>query len=114
MQSWPRKNEPYMSNLDQTSGNSVLRNVHIGPEATGDNIDGLRAPGYVFDPNNGTGVWSRALTPFINTTYDTVNLTNPDGNGNYQTITFKYSGSTVRTLTLTFDVNSNVTSIARS
>ena len=61
----------------------------------------------------GTGT-QRIPTPFIDMAYDSTTFTNPDVNGNYQTITFKLSGTTVRTLTLAFDASNNVTSIARS
>lgn len=53
-------------------------------------------------------------TPLIDQAYDSINMTNADGNGNYQTLTFKSAGTTVRTLTLAFDGSNNVTSIART
>lgn len=46
--------------------------------------------------------------------YDFTGFSNPDANGNYQTISYKAGGAggtTVRTLSLAFDANSNVTSI---
>jgi len=49
--------------------------------------------------------------------YDYVGMSNADGNGNYQTIVYKRggsSGTTVRTLTYTYDASNNVTSITRS
>jgi hypothetical protein len=49
--------------------------------------------------------------------YDYTGFSNPDGNGNYQTISYKEGGAggtTVRTLSLAYDANSNVTSIAVS
>lgn len=57
------------------------------------------------------------VTPLIDKAYDYVGMSNPDGNGNYQTIVFKSGGSggtTMRTLTLSYDANSNVTSITRT
>ena len=57
------------------------------------------------------------IMPFIDKAYDYVGMSNPDSNGNYQTIVFKVGGSggtTAVTLTLTFDGNSNVTSITRT
>jgi hypothetical protein len=49
--------------------------------------------------------------------YDYVVMTNADGNGNYQTMTYKSGGSggtIVRTLSYTYDGSNNVTSITRS
>ena len=57
------------------------------------------------------------VASLINVAYDYVGFSNADGNGNYQTIVYKSGGSggtTVRTLTLTYDASSNVTSITRS
>lgn len=53
----------------------------------------------------------------ITSAYDYVAMTNADGGGNYQTITYKTGGSggiTVATLTMTFDGANNVTSITRT
>lgn len=86
---------------------------HISPLDTGDNIEAKRVATYTF---NGTD-WSRTNTPFIDMSYDYVGFSNPDGNDNYQTIVFNTGGSggiTQRTLNLTYDGSSNVTSIARS
>lgn len=61
--------------------------------------------------------WKRRPLPLIDEPYDYVGFANADANGNYQTLTFKIGGSggsAVRTLALTYDGNSNVTSIARS
>lgn len=55
--------------------------------------------------------------PLIDKPYDYVVMTSADGNGNYQVFTYKSGGSggaTVRTLTFTYDANSNVTSITRT
>lgn len=52
-----------------------------------------------------------------NVTYDYVAMSNADGNGNYQTIVYKSGGSggtTKATLTITYDGNSNITSITRT
>lgn len=46
--------------LDQTGSNQVLRNVHTGPEATGDNIDAFRVASYAWDGAN----WQRVS--FVN------------------------------------------------
>lgn len=53
----------------------------------------------------------------VDVPYDYVGMSNADGNGNYQTVVYKTGGSggtTVRTLTYTFDASNNVTSITRS
>jgi hypothetical protein len=46
--------------------------------------------------------------------YDDQVMSNPDGNNNYQTITYKQSGVTVATLALTYDAFSNVTRVQRT
>lgn len=92
------------------SEQELANRVYIGPSKTGDNIDANRAAGYGF---NGS-TWQRVPLPLIDLPYDATAFSNPDASGNYQTIIFSASGSTVRTLSLTFDANSNVTSIARS
>lgn len=64
-----------------------------------------------------TNTLKRAPAPLLDKSYDYIGFTNADANGNYQTITFKSGGSSgiaVRTLNLTYDGNSNVTSIERS
>jgi len=100
------------------SGNqqpSIDAAEHIGTNATGDNIEGKRAANYSW---GGTAdKWKRHPLPLIDEPYDYVGFSSDDGNGNYQTMTFKSggsSGTTVRTLALTYDGNSNVTSISRS
>lgn len=86
---------------------------HIGLEATGDNIEAKRVASYAF---NGTQ-WGRAPMSFIDVSFDYIGFTNADANGNYQTWTFKTggnAGTTVRTLSLTYDASSNITSIERT
>jgi hypothetical protein len=56
-------------------------------------------------------------SPFLDVSYDYVGFSNPDANGNYQTIAFNTGGSggaLQRTLTLAYDGSSNVTSITRT
>lgn len=63
------------------------------------------------------GTLTPTPTPLVDLAYDYVGFTNADGNGNYQTITFKTGGSagtTVRTLSVTYDANSLITSVTRS
>ncbi len=67
------------------------------------------------------GYTGTALTPIppalIDVAYDYIGWSSADANGNYQTMTFKTGGSagtTVRTLSLTYDASSNLTSITRS
>lgn len=64
-----------------------------------------------------TGDWFNNPAPFINQDHDYIGFSNADSNGNYQTITYKSggsSGTTMLTLSLTYDANNKVTSIARS
>lgn len=92
----------------------LLNRLYIGQAKTGDNIDAIRVADYSYA---GGGQWSRTPSPLLDTAYDYVAMSNPDGNGNYQTFTYKTGGSggtTVRTLTYTYDGSSNVTSITRS
>lgn len=99
------------------SGNqqpSIDASEHLGA-ANGENIEAKRVAQYVWD--NALGQWKRHVAPLIDGSFDYVGFTNVDGNGNYQTVTFKSGGSggsTVRTLALTYDGNNNVTSIART
>jgi hypothetical protein len=86
---------------------------HIGPDYTGDNISAKKVAGYQWDGTN----WVRSPLPLLNVGYDYFIASNPDGNGNYQTYTYKSGGSggtIVRTLTYTYDVNNNVTSMTRT
>lgn len=46
--------------------------------------------------------------------FDDIEFTDPDGNGNYQTITYSLASTPVQVLTLAFDGNSNVTSIVKT
>jgi len=59
-------------------------------------------------------VAASAIVPLVNETFDSISRTNPDANGNYQTMTFSYLGSPVVVLTFTYDSSSNVTGIVRS
>jgi hypothetical protein len=69
---------------------------------------------YGFD---GAGSLAPMPPPLVDKPYDYLGLSNADGNGNYQTLKFYIGGSggtLQRTLTLTYDGTSNVTSITRS
>lgn len=86
---------------------------HIGFDDTGDNISAKRVASYGWDGSN----WQRNVLqplPLIDKSIDDIVLSNADANGNYQTIALKSSGSTVRTLSLTFDGSNNVTRITRT
>jgi hypothetical protein len=99
--------------MTDSGGNTVPRITqaeHIGPDGTGDNIHAKRVANYLW----GGTEWSRAPLPFITASYDDVELTNPDANSNYQTMTFKSAGNTVQTVSLTYDGSSNIISIVRS
>ncbi len=80
--------------------------------------DGDTATPVEVNPTTGrTLVDSFVTSGLLPISYNYIGFTNADGNGNYQTITFKTGGSggtTVATLTLTYDASSNVTSIAKS
>lgn len=97
------------------SGGQVVPRIteaeHIGPDDTGDNIHAKRVANYGFGTDSN---WARTPLPLIDVPYDATTFSNPDANGNYQTIIFSSQGNTVRTLTLAFDGSSNVTSIART
>jgi hypothetical protein len=61
--------------------------------------------------------WGQMPLPLIDQPFDYISFTDDDGLGNYQTWTFKTGGSsgiTVRTLAVTYDASSNITSIERS
>lgn len=76
------------------------------------NVTGKR----VFPYGLGTSIYEAMPAPLIDTAWDYLGFTNPDGNGNYQTWVFRNGGSggtTVRTLDVTWDANNNVTSITR-
>lgn len=103
--------------MAQNGGNTVpriTRAEHIGPNDTGDNIEAKRVAQYAW---NGL-TWERSAANFhMGASYDYTAFSNPDANGNYQTITYKLGGSggtTVRVLSLTYDGNNNVTSITKS
>lgn len=92
----------------------VANREHLSPAKSGDNISAKKVASYNFGSD---GNWSRQPLPLVDTPYDYVAMTNPDGNGNYQTFTYKSGGSagtTVRTLAFTYDGASNVTSITRT
>lgn len=100
------------------NGGNVIPRIteaeHIGPADTGDNIDAKRVANYGFGSNL---AWGRQPLPLVDVPYDSTVFSNPDANGNYQTINFKVGGSggvTVRTLNLVFDSSNNVTSIERT
>lgn len=57
---------------------------------------------------------SQTLTGLLPFEFDDLIFTNADANGNYQTGTVKKNGSTLATLTLSFDSNSNLTRITRA
>lgn len=89
---------------------SIDNSEHLGA-ATGDNVEAKKVAGYVFGTQS---AWSRTPAPLLDKAYDGVAFSNADAGGNYQTITFKDNGSTVRTLTLSYDASNKVTSITRS
>jgi len=65
----------------------------------------------------GTNGLVRAPLSLIEGAWDYLGFTSPDGNGNYQTWSFKAGGSSgtiVDVLAVTYDANSNITSITRT
>lgn len=93
---------------------SVDNAEHVGPGTTGDNIEAKRAANYGF---NTSSQWGRIPLPLIDVAFDYLVRSNPDANGYYQTYTFKSggsSGTTVRTLSFTYDASGNFLTIARS
>lgn len=88
----------------------IIKAEHIGEE-TGDNIEAKRVAPYQWA--GPTDKWKRPISPLVNETHDSIDFSNPDGNGNYQTATYELDGSTVLVLNFTYDGNNNVTSIAR-
>lgn len=92
----------------------IANQEHIDPAKTGDNIAAKRVVPYGFGADSN---WARIPLPLIDTPYDYVGFSNPDANDNYQTIQFYQGGSggtLVRTLALTYDGSSNITSITRT
>jgi hypothetical protein len=96
------------------SEQEIANREHVAPTKTGDNIAAKKVANYGFGADAN---WARVPLPLIDEAWDYVGFTNADGAGNYQTWTFKNGGSggtTVRTLAVTYDANSNITSISRS
>ena len=92
----------------------IEKSEHIGPDDTGDNIMAKRVAAYGFGTDSN---WARNPISFIDKPFDYIQCTNADGNGNYQTWNFRSGGSSgtiVRTLSVTYDANSNITSLGRS
>ena len=105
-----------MPNLPSQPGiEELTRSEHLGSmTASGDNVDLKKVGVYQFGTN---GNWARQPLNLIDSAYDYIGFSNPDANGNYQTLVFNdggVSGTLVRTLTLGFDVNSNIISVART
>lgn len=88
----------------------IANRKYIGPNKTGDNIDADRMAGYKWDGQN----WQRDTFGMFTLPYDNLVWSNPDAGGNYQTITSKLATATQQTLTLSYDGNNNVVSIARN
>lgn len=91
----------------------------IATEAVQTSISNLKFPvaNYILPFIDTEGRAKQAPIPLLDKPYDYSSLSNPDANNNYQTITYMAGGSggtIVRTLALTYDGNSNVTSITRS
>lgn len=99
-----------MSN--QHTGASVTDNEEHISDANGLNAKKVAAHGI-----NTLGTLLPVPVPLIDEPFDYVGFSNPDVNDNYQTMQFRQggaAGTVVRTLSLTYDGSSNLTSIARS
>lgn len=83
---------------------------HIGDDTTGDNIQAKRVAQYDWDGNN----WNRSFRGLFTQPYDELDWSNPDSNGNYQTLTTKLASVTQESLTLSYDASNNITSIVRN
>ena len=91
--------------------------VNHAPLLSGlDSLTGTIEVSIAVDKTTGAVITSSDLG-LLPIAYDYVGFSNADGNGNYQTIVYKVGGSggtTINTLTLTYDGSSNVTSITRT
>ena len=88
----------------------IANREHIAPQKTGDNIAAKKVAPYFWDGSN----WQRQTAGLFPAQYDELAFTNPDTNGNYQTITSKLSGSTQNIIAVTYDASSNITDIHRT
>ena len=77
-------------------------------------LDGTSVPVAV-DPNTGAVLIESGIAPtgLFTKPYDEVAFSDPDANGNYQTITTLLASNPANDLTLTYDANNNVTDIKR-
>jgi hypothetical protein len=103
-------NGPRGNEMAEFSPTEITNREHIAPDKSGDNIAAKRVAGYGFDGTN----WQRMPTPLVDGAYDDIVFGAYDSFGMPSSISFKKSGSTVRTLTLTGDGSGNVTEIART
>lgn len=93
---------------------------HTGSEATNNeehrSINGINAKAVVpYELTTSASILPSPI-PLIDAPYDYIGWTNPDTNGNYQTLTFRNggaAGAVVRTLNLTYDASNNLTSLGR-
>lgn len=89
----------------------ITKAEHIGDE-TGDNIEAKRVAPYQWGGLNSG--WQRPAAPLVNEAHDSIDFSNPDGNGNYQTATYSLDSSTVLVLNFTYDGSNNIIGIARA
>jgi hypothetical protein len=64
--------------------------------------------------NETHAVRTQVTTGLIPFEYDQLDFSNPDSNGNYQTLTVKSGSTTKATITLTYDGNSKLTNATRA
>lgn len=102
---------------DAISAQEIANREHLAPTKTGDNVAAKRVASYNYDPITHNWNRSTAGAALVQAPYDYVGFSNADGNGNYQTAIFKSggsAGSTVATLSITYDANNLMTSITRT
>lgn len=95
---------------------SISQAEHIGPNDTGDNISAKKVAIYVWDGAN----WTRMGNGLVPSGYDYIGLTyvaSGNGAGEIETVTYKTGGSggtTIATLTLTYDASDRIATVTKS
>ena len=106
-----RQSKPYTYRTEQEIANNSYDEQYkvetVAPLGYRSDIDS-------FVPININADGTPAQAGFIPYAYDRITFSNPDANGNYQTGTIKKSGTTLGTLTITYDGSSNITDIYRT
>lgn len=93
--------------------NQIIESEHLDIE-NGESVNAKKVVTYGVGTDLGS---HRVPVPLIDGPWDYLSASNPDSNGNYQTIAFLNGGSggsLVRSLALTYDNSGNITSLART